>query len=89
MTRAPEWIRRLQSAATREEVLAAVWDLRDDAYDHPEAWERFTAVRLLTFLGGELEDATEDETFDWSRFGALFGAGVGAARSESATNWDG
>lgn len=87
MSRALEWVERLQTATTREEVMAAVWDLRDDAYDHPVAWERFSVVRLLTFLGGDLED-TPDGTFDWSRFGALLGTALGAARSESGTNWD-
>lgn len=88
MSRASEWVERLQNATSREAVLAAVWDLRDDAYDHPDAWDRVSVVRLLTFLGDDLEDAP-DGTFDWSRFGALLGAALGAARSESGTNWDG
>lgn len=87
MSRAPEWVERLKNATTKEDVVAVIYDLRDDAYDHPEAWDRFTVVRLLTFLGDDLEDAP-DGTFGWSRFGSLLGAAMGAARTES-NNWDG
>ena len=82
------WLERLQRAKTREDVLAAVWDLRDNAYDLPEAWKFVTPVRFLQYLGESLEDAT-DEATNWDYFGALIGEVIAKARSGLPTNWDG
>ena len=84
---AEAWVERLRHARTKAEVLDAVLDLRDDAYDHPDAWERFNTVRLLHFLADGLEDTTEDSN-NWGSLGFLLGHAVGVARSDVPSNWD-
>ncbi|WP_408895759.1 hypothetical protein ACJ5H2_12670 [Nocardioides sp. R1-1] len=87
-SKADEWIERLRAASTRDEVLGAVWDLRDDAYDFPGEWQRVSAVRLLHFLADQLEQVA-DGTVTWERFGRLIGNAVADARSGTPSNWDG
>jgi hypothetical protein len=57
---------RLHEAGTTEEFVDAVWDLRDSAYDHPEAWTGLTAETLFQALGetleGELTRGADDES---------------------------
>ncbi|MEU0095835.1 hypothetical protein [Kribbella sp. NPDC006257] len=44
-------LQRLHEAGTTEEFVDAVWDLRDSAYDHPEAWTGLTAETLFRLRG--------------------------------------
>ena len=44
------------------------WDLRDDAYDHPDRWQGVTAEALFQCLAEFVEEAEEgDEPIDWWR----------------------
>lgn len=86
MTRA--WLERLRSSASRQDVMESALDLRDNAYDLPDAWRRFTVVRFLTFLCDMVEDAADDAT-NWDYFGSLLGDAISKARSDASTNWDG
>lgn len=44
------------------------WDLRDDAYDHPERWEGVTAEAVFQRLGQLVEEVEErGESLDWRR----------------------
>lgn len=72
LSKADEWIERLRAASTRGAALDAVWDLRDDAYDFPDEWQRLTAVRLSSFLADQLNQAADD-AIAWEQFGALVG----------------
>lgn len=38
-----------------------LWDLRDDAFDHPDRWEGVTAVDLFQRLPECVEEAEEQE----------------------------
>lgn len=87
-SQADAWLDRLRAASDREAALAVVWDLRDDAYDFPEAWTNVTVVRLMHFLADELEH-TSDDAIDWGKFGSLLATAVKAARSNIPSNWDG
>ncbi|MDQ3789711.1 MAG: hypothetical protein M3422_21025 [Actinomycetota bacterium] len=42
--------------------MAALWDLRDAAYDEPAAWSAFTAEGFLQGLAAELEQALADDS---------------------------
>jgi hypothetical protein len=55
------WLQRLGAAQTKQQLVDAVWDLRDLAYDHPELWTALTPLTLLQGLGEELEDAPPDD----------------------------
>ncbi|GAA2443215.1 hypothetical protein [Agromyces soli] len=54
-------LKRLDAAQTTEQLIDALWDLRDSAYDEPERWRTFTAEDLLQRLTSALErdDAVE------------------------------
>lgn len=42
------------------------WDLRDDAYDHPDRWEGVEAEALFQRLAEYVEEAEESgEHIDW------------------------
>ena len=44
------------------------WDLRDDAYDHPDRWEGVTAEEVFQRLAGFIEEAEgRAEPIDWWR----------------------
>ncbi|WP_157537594.1 hypothetical protein [Nocardioides sp. Root190] len=44
------------------------WDLRDDAYDHPDRWQGVTAEGLFQRLAEYIEAAEErSEPIDWRR----------------------
>jgi len=45
------------------------WDLRDDAYDHPERWQGVSAEEVFQRLAECVEEAEQLETpADWGRF---------------------
>jgi hypothetical protein len=46
----------LDAAQTTDQLISALWDLRDSAYDQPERWSTFIAEDLLQRLTSELED---------------------------------
>lgn len=48
-------LRDVAAAQTNEQLVDALWDLRDSAYDDPEAWSDFTAEAFLHGLAVELE----------------------------------
>jgi hypothetical protein len=50
-------MKRLSVAQTKDELVDALWDLRDSACDTPEAWSGFTAEAFLQGLTGELDEA--------------------------------
>lgn len=81
------WLDRLKEGSTREDVLAALRDLRDNAYDLPAAWDAFTAARFVHFLAESL-DVCDDTATNWDFFGSVIGAAIGQARSGVPTNWD-
>lgn len=44
------------------------WDLRDDAYDHPDRWQGVTAEALFQRLAEYVEEAEQGgEPIDWWR----------------------
>jgi hypothetical protein len=51
---------RLGAAKTKQQLVDALWDLRDSAYDQPHAWTALTAETLLQALAEELEQAPPD-----------------------------
>lgn len=53
--------------ATSERRLADnVWDLRDDAHDHPERWAGVTVEAVLRRLAAFVEEAEKrGEPIDW------------------------
>jgi hypothetical protein len=54
-------LQRLGAAETRQQLVDALWDLRDSAYDQPQVWTTLTAETLLQALAEELEQATPDD----------------------------
>lgn len=54
-------LQRLDAAHTKDELVSALWDLRDSAYDTPEVWSAFAAEAFFQRLAGELEDAPADD----------------------------
>ncbi|MFJ4108155.1 hypothetical protein [Oerskovia enterophila] len=54
-------LQRLDAARTTDELVGALWDLRDSAYDTPELWSTFAAEAFFQRLAGELEDAPADD----------------------------
>jgi len=48
-------LKRLDAAQTTKQLIDALWDLRDSAYDAPERWSTFTAADLLQRLTSELD----------------------------------
>ena len=51
----PIGLRLLSTAETKEQLINAVWDLRDSAYDAPDTWTAFSAEVFFQCLGEELE----------------------------------
>lgn len=54
-------LHRLRDATARDEVLGALWDLRDLAFDHPESWHALTAETLFQALAETLEEVPADD----------------------------
>ncbi|QSR26952.1 hypothetical protein CFH99_15080 [Nocardioides aromaticivorans] len=49
-------------------VADSFWDLRDDAYDHPERWSGVTAEALFQRLAECVEEAEDSgNPIDWRR----------------------
>jgi hypothetical protein len=47
-------------------LVDSFWDLRDDAYDHPDRWRGVTAEALFQRLAEFVEEAEEaGEPMDW------------------------
>lgn len=53
-------LQRLDAAQTKDELVEALWDLRDSAYDQPGAWSALMAEVVLQCLAYELEQAPAD-----------------------------
>jgi hypothetical protein len=51
-------ILRLRAAKTSDEILDALWDLRDSAYDHPQSWHALTAETLFQALAETVAEAS-------------------------------
>jgi hypothetical protein len=49
-------LEKLRSVETREKLIEAIWDLRDSAYDEPEAWTHLTAETFFQALAEALEE---------------------------------
>lgn len=58
-------LHRLRDATAREEILDALWDLRDLAFDRPGSWAPLTADTLLQALAEAVEDMSADDRRDW------------------------
>jgi hypothetical protein len=54
-------LQRLGAAETKQQLVDALWDLRDSAYDQPQLWKALTAETLLQALAEELEQAPPDD----------------------------
>ncbi|MDR7384748.1 hypothetical protein [Promicromonospora iranensis] len=54
-------MQRLDAAQTKDELVEALWDLRDLVYDQPEIWGALTAEMVLQGLAYELEQTPADE----------------------------
>ena len=55
-------------ASPERRLVDSFWDLRDDAYDHPEHWSGVTAEAVFQRLAEVVEEAEErGEPIDWSR----------------------
>jgi hypothetical protein len=51
------------------DVVGAIWDLRDDAYDHPREWKAVTAEAVFQAVGDVLERAIDaGGNMDWKLF---------------------
>ncbi|MFB8230654.1 hypothetical protein [Cellulosimicrobium sp. NPDC055967] len=53
-------MQRLAAARTKDQLVDAVWDLRDSAYDHPDSWKGFNAETFFQRLGEALDTASVD-----------------------------
>ena len=54
-------LQRLGTAETKQQLVDALWDLRDSAYDQPQMWAALTSETLLQALAEELEQALPDD----------------------------
>jgi hypothetical protein len=55
-------LQRLGAAETKHQLVDALWDLRDSAYDQSQVWTALTAETLLQALAEELEQALPDDS---------------------------
>lgn len=62
----------LGAAQSRDEVSDALVQLRDLAYDRPDAWQGLSAEVLFQFLM-ERVDSAEDDALDWASVGSVLG----------------
>lgn len=53
-------LQRLDAARTKDELVEALWDLRDSAYDRSEVWSGLTAEVVLQGLAYGLEQMPAD-----------------------------
>jgi hypothetical protein len=56
----PIGLQTLSSAKTKDQLVNAIWDLRDSAHDAPDGWAPFTAEVFFQCLGEELEREPAD-----------------------------
>jgi hypothetical protein len=68
-------IERMRLSSTRSDVVDAIWDLRDLAYDHPKSWQGFTAELLFQALAEEADRAPSDAV-DWDGLATLLAASL-------------
>lgn len=55
-------------AAAKRRLVDSFWDLRDNAYDHPERWHGVSADEIFQRLSEYVEAAAErGEPIDWQR----------------------
>lgn len=54
-------LQRLDDARTTQEIVDALWDLRDSAFDEPQVWQALTAETLLQALAESLENAPAED----------------------------
>jgi len=54
-------ILRLRDATTNDEILNALWDLGDSAYDHPQSWDALTAEALFQALAETVAEVPADD----------------------------
>ena len=54
-------LQRLGVAETKQQLVDALWDLRDSAYDQPPVWTALTAETLLQTLAEELDQTPPDD----------------------------
>lgn len=55
-------------AMVERRLVDSFWDLRDDAYDHPDRWEGVTAEMVFQQLAEYVEAAEErGGSIDWRR----------------------
>jgi hypothetical protein len=57
-------LRWLREATTHDEVVNALWDLRDSAYDRPQSWHALTAETLFQALAETVAEGPADD-HDW------------------------
>jgi hypothetical protein len=55
-------LQRHGAAETKKQLIDALWDLRDSAYDQPQVWTALTAETVLQALAEELERAPLDDS---------------------------
>jgi hypothetical protein len=73
---------RQQRADQWQTFAAALWELRDDAYDHPDRWSGATAEALFQALATTIERLGDsDESLKPSEF-------VGLVRAEMVRSQD-
>lgn len=53
-------LRRFGAAKTRRQLVDALWNLRDSAYDSPQLWTALTPETLFQALAEELEQVPDD-----------------------------
>lgn len=75
MSTALATVERLRSSTARDDVINAIWDLRDLAYDHPKSWHGFTAELLFQALAEEA-DRAPSEAVDWEGLATLLAASL-------------
>jgi len=84
VSEATDWIDRLRSTTTRVAALDALWDLRDLAYDRPQAWHGFVAEVFFQVLAEQVDEASD--AIDWGAFTSLLAAALTAAVEPSRPN---
>lgn len=74
--------------SSRADLVDAVWDLRDRAYDNPDPWERVNAQAffqaLAEALGAEDQRAGRPDDASWGEFAALLRAAADRAMDYAA-----
>jgi len=55
-------LQRLHAARTKDQLVDALWDLRDSAYDSPEVWSQFNAEAFFQGLASEMDQVPADDS---------------------------